>query len=223
MASLTKNKTLKKDDCDGTGDPELINQTPEFRLNRILTKLEKHQKFDFAEKKEYSFNASLMFRNIISNGVVILGSNNYKYKADNLEELDVIINIIGEYPVKEFEKHKGLHIEEFHEKHCKEVTESVVITTTGHSLNCYTKPNENFCSYHYLADIIHKHMWSGQRVLVHCQMGQIRSATLMLFYLRKYFFDNVNEANEYIGLKREKAGAPSMLLDNIENLIKERK
>jgi len=185
--------------------------------------LEKHNKFDFSEIKEYPFNASLILRNKVSKGVVILGSNNYKYKVANLNELDAIINIIGEYPVKEFENEKSLHIEEFKERYCKEVFETVIITGTGHSVNCYTKPNENFTSYHYLADVIHKHMWSGHRVLVHCQMGQVRSATLMLFYLRKYFFDNVSEANEFIGIKREKAGAPTMLIDNIENLIKEKK
>jgi len=218
---LMKQKT--KDINDETKDPELTNQTPEFRMKRILSKLEKHTKYDFAEVKEYSFNASLIVRNKISGGVVILGSNNYKYKAVNLEELDTIINIIGEYPSKEFEKEKSLHIEEFKEKFCKEVFETTIVTKTGHCVNCYTKPNENFSSYHYLADVIHKHMWSGNRVLVHCQMGQVRSATLMLFYLRKYFFDNVNDGNEYIGLKREKAGAPTMLFNNIENLIKEKK
>jgi protein-tyrosine phosphatase len=54
-------------------------------------------------------------------------------------------------------------------------------------------------------------------------MGHVRSATLLVFYLRKYFFENVNEANEFVGLKREKAGAPSMLLNNIEHMVKEKK
>jgi len=81
------------------------------------------------------------------------------------------------------------------------------------------KPNEGFTSFHYLVDAIHKSIWSGKRVLVHCQMGYVRSATLVLFYLRKYFFSNVMEANEFIGLKRDKAGAPKMLMNNIEKSL----
>jgi protein-tyrosine phosphatase len=194
-----------------------------MKLKYIVTKLEKFTSFDFSEKKEFSFNASLIIRNKVSNGVIILGSNNYKYKVENLESLDTIVNIIGEYPAKEFEKEKSLHFEEFKEKYCKEVFETIVVTKTGHSVCCYTKPNENFSSYHYLADVIHKHLWKGDRILVHCQMGHVRSATLLVFYLRKYFFENVNEANEFVGLKREKAGAPSMLLNNIEHMVKEKK
>ena len=215
-------KNQKNDDVSENQDPEITIQTPEYKLQRIIAKLEKFSKFDFSESKEYPFNASLILRNKISKGVVILGSNNYKYKVENLNQLDVIVNIIGEYPAKEFEKQESLHIEEFKEINCKEVFETNIITKTGHCVNCYTKPNENFCSYHYLADVIHKHMWSGDRVLIHCQMGHVRSATLLLFYLRKYFFDDVREANEFIGLKREKAGAPTVLLNNIETIVKEK-
>jgi len=219
LRALTIKKNEKMNEFD---DPEINNSSPEFKLNRILLKLERFHQYDFSEFKEYSFNASLILRNKVSNGVIILGSNNYKYKVENLNHLDAIVNIIGEYPAKEFEKQVSLHVEEFNEKNCKEVFESIIITNTGHSINCYTKPNENFSSYHYLADVIHRHLWSGDKVLIHCQMGQVRSATLLLFYLRKYFFDDVNDANQFIGLKRENAGAPTVLLSNIETLVKER-
>jgi len=220
LTLLLGKKTLKINDKDEMYKNDNANISPELRLIQILNKLQSHKYFDFFEIKDFSFNASLILKNLRSGGILMLGSNNYKYKVENLKELDVVVNIIGEYPMKTFEKDKGLHIEDFKERYSKDVNESIVITENNHCVSFYTKPNENFTSFHYLSDIIHKSIWNGSRVLVHCQMGQVRSATLMLFYLRKYFFENVMEANEFIGLKRDKAGAPQMLMSNIENLIK---
>lgn len=207
--------------------PTLILNEPEptipaNRFQQLLEVVKEHYEFDLSEIKEYSFNASSILRNTLTNGVLILGSNNYKYKLENLNELDVVVNVIGEYPEKEFSAYSNVSIKVFGDSVFKDVCESIVILENKHCVNFFTLPKEMFSTYHYLSELIHKYIWSGKRVLVHCQMGQIRSATFLVYYLRRYFFKSVVDANEFIGFKRKGAGAPEIFMTSIERMVKEK-
>ena len=92
--------------------------------------------------------------------------------------------------------------------------------TNGHYVNYYLKLDDNFHDYHYLADKIHEFFLKGQRILVHCEQGLIRSAMLLTFYLRKFIFESIEDANELIGIKRENAGCQEMFFQTIEKMIR---
>lgn len=188
----------------------LINLIPE----------EKKEGYMFEEHKILSINANLILKHSLSFGEIYLGSNQYKYKTENLKYFNVIINVIGELPENTLET-KDLNIEILENRDIKyKVMERIVTTKLNHKINFYVLEKESFVTYPYLCEVIHNHFLKGDKILLHCEQGLIRSAGLLLFYLRKYLFDNIADANRFIGIKRDLAGASTMVFPIIERLVK---
>ena len=192
---------------------------------KALTKVipeEKKECYLFEEHKTLSINANLILKHAFSNGEIYLGSNQYKYKPENLNIFNVIINVIGELPENTIET-KDLNIEILERRDIKNVVmERIVTTKSNHKINFYILEKESFLSYPYLVEVIHNHFIKGDKILLHCEQGLVRSAGLLLFYLRKYLFDNIEDANRFIGIKRDLAGASQLVYPIIERLIKKK-
>jgi len=172
----------------------------------------------FDEFKTLFFNASLVMRHSISNGEIYLGSNQYKHKATNIEFFDDIFNVIGELPEKSFDK-TDVKVEVVENNQSK-IKERIVVTKSNHKTNFFVLENESFLNYPYLCDMLYKSFIKGNKILIHCEQGLVRSAGLLLFYLRRYFFDSLEDANDFIGLKREMASASNVAISICDKIIR---
>ena len=74
-------------------------------------------------------------------------------------------------------------------------------------------------NYDYLCNLIYESFNNGDIILLHCEQGLIRSATLLLYFLRKYYFKNIDEANEFISLKKMIPESPKIFVSMIEKII----
>jgi hypothetical protein len=172
----------------------------------------------FNKFKKMKFNADLIISHKMTKGEIYLGSNSYKYNVENLYNFDVIINVIGEDPIKTFID-KRVKFTNIHQTEKCQIEEMTAVLENGHSVRFYIKKNENFHDYHFLADTIHMNFLQGKKILVHCKEGLMRSATLLTFYLRKFIFNKVEFANEFISIKRENASCIKMFLPTIEKIL----
>jgi len=174
---------------------------------------EKKSGINFFEYKPMLINANLIMKSD-DGGELYLGSNQYKYSVTNLNCFDVVVNVIGEFPEVTFPTLK-VEIDEGNTN----IKHRTVSVDTEHKVEFYVLERESYLDYPKLCEIIHNNFLEGKRVLIHCQQGLIRSATLLVFYLRKYFFDDIHSANDFIGLKRESACASSIVFSSIEKIL----
>ena len=131
--------------------------------------------------------------------------------------------MIGEFPEITF---NSLHLEinddqtdsNFNVKHRK-----VEKTWNDHKLDFYVLEREYYLNYSYLCNIIQKHFLNEDKVLIHCQQGLNRSATLLTFYLRSFYFNSVNEANYFIGIKWELACDSTFMFSSLEKIFSKSK
>lgn len=69
--------------------------------------------------------------------------------------------------------------------------------------------NEIFLNYkNQLIDVIHQYINQNKPVLIHCYAGAQRSATLLAFYIQKYYSLNIKKCIKLIKEKREIAFEP---------------
>jgi hypothetical protein len=191
------------------------------KIDKLTEKLPENTKkeiiFDYFERLD--INADLILSHRESKGQIYLGSNHYKSNISNLEKFDTIVNIVGDYPQSIFPNSPKIKITLVENDGSPDLEETLVENEEGHQISFLVKQKENLKEYHYLVDKIHDCFLNGDRVLIHCQQGLVRSAALLLFYLRKYIFEDIGDANEFIGIKREQASCQTMFISQIERLI----
>ena len=138
-----------------------------------------------------------------------------------MEVFDVIINVIGELPENIFQNNKELEIIILNNNIAtKSKLKERIVKSKSKCINFYVLDKEYFLDYPYLTKIIQNCFLKGDKILIHCEYGLIRSAGLLLFYLRRYFFNTIEDANNFISLKRETAEASKLIFSIIEKLIK---
>jgi len=212
LSSNTSSTFFVEKLSDEFGDSEKIK-----KLDKLIPK-EMKESIIFNKFKRMKFNADLMISHKISKGEIYLGSNSYKYNVENLYNFDVIINVIGDDPLKTFTD-KRLKFTNIHQREDRPIEEMTAVLENVHSVRFYIIKKENFNDYHFLADTIQKHFLQGKKILVHCKEGLLRSATLLTFYLRKYIFKKIEVANEFISIKRENASCIKMFFPTIEKIL----
>jgi len=208
---ILKYNTIRKEKS------KFVNKSAQYKFLEYLDDNIK-ESFNLIDFKYHQFDANLILTDKNTKSEIYLGSNKYKYNYKNLQNFEVIINIIGEYPEDIF-KNEEITIESKGNIENKLVRESFVYLG-NHKIHFLVQANESFNSFSFLSEVIYKYLnQNNKRILIHCEQGKIRSATLLLYFLRKYLFNNINDANSFIGLKRENAGAPSMTFAIIERLV----
>lgn len=212
LSSISISSNFEEKLSEGTDQSEKAK-----RIEKLISK-EMRESYIFNNFKKLKFNADLIIAHKLTNGEIYLGSNSYKYNVDNLYNFDVIINVIGEDPLKTFTDKRLKFIKTSKKQNCP-VEEITGVLDNSHFICFYVKKNENFNDYHSLADTIQKHLLQGYKILVHCKEGLLRSATLLTFYLRKYVFNKVEDANEFISLKRENASCIKFFFPTIEKIL----
>jgi len=194
------------------------------RIENLIEKIKKEIKDDiiFDTFFRLDINADLILVHKHSNGQIFLGSNSYQYNYINLHMFKAVFNVIGDYPQDIFPINHNLKLTLINNKEDIDIDiqESILEIDSNHKVFFYVKPNEKLNDYNHLVDKIHNHLLKGDNILIHCQQGLVRSATLLLFYLRKYIFEDIVDANEFIGVKRKDACSPQILSQSIEKIIK---
>jgi len=142
--------------------------------------------------------------------------------VNNLDQFNVIVNVIGELPEIVFQN-KGINVEIVEDRNTRNINGNIkqrlVSTVNDNKVHFYVLEKESYLNYPYLCDIIHNHFNQGDKILIHCQQGLIRSATLLAFYLRKFYFESIGDINSFIGLKRDSASPSSVVLSSMEKIL----
>ncbi|CCF60178.1 hypothetical protein KAFR_0J01110 [Kazachstania africana CBS 2517] len=144
----------------------------EQRLNNSLTNHTSNNNVDFIHSEIYNQNA-------YPNGpLLVIPPNIYLYSEPKIEDIlgfDLVINVAEEVPdlLDDINKH-GRHIVYYHVKWSH--NSSIVENLKG------------------LTELVHQYDVQNKKILIHCQCGISRSASLIVGYIMRYNNLNLNDA-----------------------------